>query len=274
MSQERPRVPIAKLPLVYEMTGMDEVEVRAGLRFPGADGVDCELDLYLPAAAQGGAPPPAVVIVGGYPDPGLERRLGCRFMDMGWSTGWARLLATCGIAAVTYANRDPAADLVALLDHLRRTGERLGIDARRVGLWASSGSAPLALSQLMNDADRGLRCAALGYGYTLDLEGGSEVAEAARTFGFAYPAAGRSVADLSPDVPLFLARAGQDEMPGLNRSLDRFVARALESNLPVALVNHPTGPHAFDLVDPSSASRAIVREILAFLRLHLDAAPG
>ena len=73
------------------------------------------------------------------------------------------------------------------------------------------------------------------------------------------------------DLPLFIARAGKDEMPGLNDSIDRFVAGALARNLPLTLVNHPTAPHAFDLVDDSEATREVIRRILAFLAFHLGA---
>jgi hypothetical protein len=88
-------------------------------------------------------------------------------------------------------------------------------------------------------------------------------------FHFAHPAAGRSVADLPADVPLFVARAGQDENPGLNDTLDRFVADALSRNLPVTVTNHPAGPHAFDLLDDGPVTRRIIGEVLAFLRDNL-----
>jgi hypothetical protein len=58
-------------------------------------------------------------------------------------------------------------------------------------------------------------------------------------------------------------------MPGLNEKLDRFVSEALAHNLPVTLVNHPSGPHSFDLLDDGETSREIVRRILAFMRFHL-----
>jgi hypothetical protein len=65
-----------------------------------------------------------------------------------------------------------------------------------------------------------------------------------------------------------VARAGQDEFPHLNETLDRFLAHALARNLPITIVNHPTGPQAFDL-DDTATSREIVRQILGFLRFQL-----
>jgi hypothetical protein len=64
-------------------------------------------------------------------------------------------------------------------------------------------------------------------------------------------------------------RAGRDQVPGLNATLDRFVAAALTRNLPVTLVNYPSGPHAFDIDDDCEASRQVIRQVLAFLKLHL-----
>jgi hypothetical protein len=64
-------------------------------------------------------------------------------------------------------------------------------------------------------------------------------------------------------------RAGQEQMPRLNETLDRFLAAALTRNLPLTFVNHHTAPHAFDLFDNSEISREIVKQILAFMRFHL-----
>ena len=87
-------------------------------------------------------------------------------------------------------------------------------------------------------------------------------------FGFANPCAGKSVADLPPDTPLFIVRAGQDN-PQLNETIDRFLAQAVSCNLPLTFANHHTAPHFFDVMYESEASREIIRQILAFMRFHL-----
>jgi hypothetical protein len=51
--------------------------------------------------------------------------------------------------------------------------------------------------------------------------------------------------------------------------MDRFVTGALAHNLPMTLVNHHTGPHAFYLDDDSDASREIIRQTLSFLQRKL-----
>jgi acetyl esterase/lipase len=179
------------------------------------------------------------------------------------------------MAAITYANREPERDLHSVLGHLRKHAAALGIDAGRIALLAVSGHGPLAMATLMDDrASDPLRGAALICPLLLDLEGFTAVANAAKTFRFANPAAGRTVDDLPPHSALFIARAGLDETPGLNDALDRFVAHALRRNLPVTLKNLPQAPHSFDLLHDRDTSREAVREALGFLRFVLQAGPA
>jgi acetyl esterase/lipase len=227
------------------------------------------MDIYYPPEARSGAQVPAVIVVAGYPDPGFEKIVGCKFKEMGSSISWGQLMAASGLVAITYTNREPATDIHALLRYVRESAAELGIDEHRLGLWASSGNAPLALSVLMHEGSDYLKCAVLCYGLMLDMEGATHVADAAKIWGFANPCAGKSVDDLPKNTPLFIARAGRDEMPHLNETLDRFLVKALACNLPVTLTNHPEGPHAFDLMHDSETSREIIRQILAFMRFHL-----
>jgi hypothetical protein len=263
MSEDNARNDLVKKTVVYELPGMEDVAVRRDVVYQATGADPLRLDLYTPP---GEGRRPAVVFVSGYPDPGFEAFVGRKFKELGAYTSWARLVAAAGLVGVTYTNREPAADLAALLRYLRQDADALGIDPGRIGLWACSGNVPTALGALM---EGGIACAALCYGYMLDLEGASEVRTAAAQFGFATPCTGRTVDDLPRDLPLFLARAGQDQTPHLNEALDRFLARALARDLPVSLVNHATGPHAFDLFDDGAASREVIRAILEFLRFHL-----
>jgi transcriptional/translational regulatory protein YebC/TACO1 len=58
----------------------------------------------------------------------------------------------------------------------------------------------------------------------------------------------------------------------LNTALDKVIERALARNLPLSLINHAAGAHGFDLDEHTAISRGIVRQVLAFLRLHLHPA--
>ena len=269
MSQDPQADAVAKKRVVYTMPGTDAVTVRRDEPYLGADGGALPMDLYYPPDSTSGAPTPAVIFVTGYPDAGARQRLGRPLKEMGSYVSWAELAAASGLAAVTYTNSDPATDVHAVLRHLRQNAASLGIDENRLGIWACSGNAPNALSVVMQDAHEYLKCAVLCYALTLDLDGSTGIADAASHWGFANPCGGKSVDDLPRDVPLFIARAGQDQMPGLNSALDRFLAKAVACNLPVTFVNHSEAPHAFDLFHDSDTSREIIRGLLGFMRFHL-----
>jgi acetyl esterase/lipase len=248
------------------MPGVHAVTVRADVAYESRDEA-LTLDVYSPPQPKGGAPAPAVVFVLGYADVGVPNPLGCRFKEFGMSVSWARLLGASGMTAIIYTTRTPATDVHAVLQYIRQNAASLNVDAHRIGLLAVSANVVVALSALMQDPD--LKCAALLYGFTLDLDGSTTVAEASRTYGFVDACAGRSVDELPGDVPLFVVRAGNDQFAGLNRSLDTFLTRALARNLPLSLINYATGGHAFDLDEDTDTSREIVGQTLAFLRFHL-----
>jgi acetyl esterase/lipase len=270
MSEDTSRDHISRKRVVYTLPGVDAVRVRRDETYRVAETGALTMDLYYPPDAHSAGRAPAVVFITGYNDAGAQRMLGCRMKEMGAYISWAQLAAASGLVGITYANHDPAADAHAVLQHVRQHAAALGVDETRIGVWACSGNVPNALSLLMRAGPDVLRCAVLCYGYMLDLDGATGVADASKQFGFVNPSAGQSVEDLPSDLPLFIARAGQDQMPGLNQAIDRFMPRALACNLPVTLVNHATGPHAFDLLDDSETTREIVRRILAFLRFHLS----
>lgn len=246
--------------VLYEIPGMQSVGASEQ-KFAGADGQPLPIAIYRPPSPSAD-PPPAVVIIEGYADPGFSNFLGCRFMDIAWSISMAQLIAANGLVAITYANRQPSSDAAAVLDHVKANAGTLGIDGSRIGIYATSGHAPVALS-VLNRA----HCAVLSNPLTFDIDGATHVENASKMFRFEAPV----IDAIPPGKPIFVIRSGKDEMPGLNVSLDRFVARALTANHPLWLVNHPEAPHAFDLFHDSEATRSILRAALAFIRDELHA---
>ena len=77
-----------------------------------------------------------------------------------------------------------------------------------------------------------------------------------------HPLSKRAVLYRMPEMESVSVRKG-------NETMDRFVSEALARNLPVAMVNHPDAPHAFDLVHDSPTTRETIRQVLAFLRFYL-----
>jgi acetyl esterase/lipase len=274
MSAQTPRHEITMKKLVLDLAGTEGVTVRRDVEYGMTDSGPLVMDLYYPPAAASGSRLPAVVIVGGYPDVGVPMVLGCTFREMEFCIGWARLIAQHGMVAIVGTSQHPATDAETMIRYARQHAAPLGIDEQRIGLYAASGAGPNALSLLMSDAGKDLKCAVLSNVYTLDVDGSTGVAQAAAQFRFVNPAARKTIGELPQNVPMFLVRSGRDEMPSLNEALDRFVGHALARNLPITVVNHAAAPHAFDVFHDSDASREIIRQWLAFLRFHLRGRAG
>ncbi len=250
--------PMLANPVVYQLPYAGEV--RRGISYGSGPGI---LDLYLPEQLQ--QPAPVAVLVTGYPDPGFEEKTGRKIMQLQANVDWARLLAASGIAAVIYSNVEPNADAFSVLAFLRSEAAVLQIDPERIGIWSCSGNVPNAINLL--HADSRLRCAVLLYGYMLDSSDTSAVADAAATFGFVNP--NRGMENFPENTPILIIKAGKDELPGLNQSIDLFEAEAISRNSPVSAINFVEGIHAFDSFDDSRRSVEMIKLCLQFMRLRL-----
>jgi len=259
--------------VLFELPGMRGVPVRRDVTYrEGPDG-PLTMDVYYPPGHSPTAPVPAVVIVTGYSGSMKPRLLDCTFKELGWTISTAQLLAVSGIAAVAYMNDDALTDAHAVIRYVRDHARELAIDPGRIGVWSSSGNCPTALSLLMRSTSEDVRAAVLLCGFLLDFDGATDVAAMAAQYRFVDACAGRSIDDVERDVPILLARAGREHVAAVNASIDGFVTRAVAANLPLTFVNHADGPHGFELFDDSAATRAIVRQALAFMQDHLGAAP-
>jgi dienelactone hydrolase len=246
---------------------MNRVSVGRDIPFGHEISDALRFDIYRPALATQSLLP-AVIFVTGYSEIGAREVVGCNFKDWASYVDWARLIASSGAIAITYSNEDPVRDVTALVKHIKNDAESLGVDRARLGVWSCSGNTATALAALHNHTD--FKCAALCYGYMIDAPGHDEVARAATRFGFVNATAAMRISDIA-DVPILLVRAGRDEMPGLNASLDRFVVHALASNLPITVVNYPSGVHAFDISEQAEEARNVVHQVLQFLTSRLRA---
>jgi dienelactone hydrolase len=208
---------------------------------------------------------PAILIVTGYRDSGVEELIGKKFKELMWHVSWAKLIAASGVIAITYSNIKPDEDLFKLHKYLQDNGTPFGIDTKRLGLMACSGNVPNAIAMLMSKNP--IRCAVLCYGYMMDFGDSTEVADAKDLYGFVTP---DNKSNHFPDkAPILLARAGKDENIGLNSSLDQFVQEALIRNAPIELINYPEGQHCFDILNDSKESVGVIKRILEFLRCYL-----
>jgi acetyl esterase/lipase len=163
---------------------------------------------------------------------------------------------------------EAGADVDAAVNYVRANADSLGVDKERICLAAYSGGGPL-LSAAMRDRPPYVRCLVSFYAF-LDVRQSEahrahETAETLERFS--------PLAQLSRGAdglaPLFVARAGLDQVPALNDSADRFVREAVARNAAVTLYNHPRGVHGFDNQTDDARSREIVRAALDFMKTHL-----
>jgi acetyl esterase/lipase len=240
---------------------MESVVVRRDVLYAPPD-ANRLADIYEPPQVAPDLTRTVVVIAGGYPDPSPARG----YRHLGWTESMARLIAASGITAVSYGTEQPAADVYSVLRWARNGGATREVAPGRVGILASSGNGPAALSTLLKREGASPDFAVFAYACLLDVDGATDVAEASRMFGFVNPLAGASIEDFESGVPILIVRAGQDQFRAMNASQDRFVRSAQERNFPISLLNYPAGVHAFDLLDDTPHSQQVVQSMLTFMR--------
>lgn len=272
MNQENQQADIVKIKVVLQIPGTDDVIIKKGVKYRVSDDHALTMDIYYPPDSKRESRKPVVILVFGYSDPTMKAKIGVGLKEMGAHISWGRLIAASGMVAITYETTEPVSDVLELFAYVRQNASSLGIDENRIGIFACSGNVPNALSLLMHETSDYLKCAVLYYGFMLDSEESDDVAVASKTVGFVNPCAGKTIADLRQDIPLFIVRAGQDNVPyNLNRMIDRFLGEAMGRNMPVTFINYPDGPHGFDSLDDCKASREIIRQTLTFMRFTLSA---
>ncbi len=233
------RNPTAGSVVALQLPGMHLAKVQRNLAYKSG----LRLDVYRPARATRRLP--AVVFVHGNARGDLSPK------GSGVYVGWGQLAAASGLVGVTFDHGEDPADVVAAVRYIRRNAARLGIDGARICVAGFSAGVQLAMLPGLTGSLGSLRCAVGYYGpLHAELQQLSPLAHVRKG---------------AP--PTLLAKAGRDN-PAINRSIDRYVARAKQLGAKVELLVHPTGPHAFETTK-DARTRAIMRRTLAFLRLHL-----
>lgn len=270
--------------LGYELPGMRDVVVRRGIsyRVVPAEGQrrSLTMDVYTPAGS-GGARRPALVLVHG----GLVARQPGP-LPTEWPTyrSWGRLAAAAGLVGVVFNHRLTTDENVAVasgdvdsaVSHVRANAATLGIDPDRLCIAVFSAGGPLA-SAFMRERLPYVRCLVLFYPF-LDLEH----MRSQSPFRPAHPAAhvdslvsryspahllGVASADLPP---IFLAMAGQDQIPRLNESIERFMQAAVADRVEIDFALHRHGVHGFDQRNHDARTAEILERVLTFIRRHLQ----
>jgi acetyl esterase/lipase len=285
-AQEGPKPPppfeqVYQMPVVYDVPGMDKVRVRSDIVYKTVDApggkTDLKLDLYLPADTKKGQEFPAVILISGGGIEGGDHD----WRNAGVYKSYGRILAASGFMGITFSKRyargpegtlNGIEDLHDLVSYVRQHAVELSLDRDRLAFWTFSAGGFL-LAPVLNEAAPYSRAVICFYCIS-DIEqdtwvgvGGVTDENRARARAVA-----SSVEQISkgghPVPPMLVARAGWDS-PGLNRTIDHLVAEALAKNTLIEVMNHPTGRHGFDIIDPVGRSREIIRRALDFLQTNL-----
>jgi dienelactone hydrolase len=218
----------------FALPAAGEVAVTTDVRYGAADTIALRMDVYRPAGA---APRrPALIF--------FNRAVGAEQRNAfnAFYPSWARAAASRGLVAVVPDLRggSEARDFRALVDHLVRNAAALGIDPDALAVYAGSGNVSAALPAVQDTTLPAVRAAVLYYG----------AAPVARFRG---------------DLPLLWVRAGLDRPP-LNAEIARLAALGVSQNAPVTLLNHPTGYHAFAMLNDDDATRGVMEQTIDFVK--------
>lgn len=270
-ARERSMSEIVNMPVVYRVPGMAKVIVKSDLKYTTANDPNLLMDVYLPPGLRKGERRPAVVFIHG--------GAGAQFKPKDWGIykSWGRLVAASGMIAVTFTHRlgypkpllaEAASDVSAAINYIRANSDSLHIDKDRLCLAAYSAGGPL-LSLGMRDKPAYVRCLVAFYAF-LDIQQSeshraNETLEMVKRFSpITYLAN-----DSAGLAPMFVARAGLDEVPTMNDSIDRFISEAISKNASIIVANHPQGIHGFDNQTDDERSREIIRSAIDFMKVHL-----
>lgn len=260
------------MPVVYKVPGMDKAKVVQNLIYTKTDDPNILMDIYLPPDLTKAEKRPAVIFIHGGAKPEWTAK------DWGVYTTWGRLIAASGFVGVTFTHRleypnrsleNAAQDVRAAIKYVRENGDKYNVDKDRVCLIAYSAGGPM-LSLAMHGDMPFVRCL-VGFYAFMDIQQSdykkTERVETVKTFSpITY-----LENNASKIPPLFIARAGRDEVPTMDDSIDRFVNEALARNIALTLANHPQGVHGFDNQNDDDRSREIIRSAIAFMQNHLSA---
>jgi len=259
------------MPIVYQVPGMDKVKVVSNLKYTKTDDPNILMDVYLPPDVRPDEKRPAVIFLHGGAKTAYTPK------DWGIYTSWGRLVAASGFVGVTFTHaleypgslEKGARDVRAAIDYVRANADKYHFDKDRIALIAYSAGGPM-LSLAMDGDMPFVRCLIGFYAFMDVQQSDYRKTEPPGTLK-AFSPITYLQRDPSKIPPLFIARAGRDQVPMMNDSIDRFVKEALARNIALTLANHPQGVHSFDNQNDDDRSREIIRDALAFMQFHLSA---
>jgi acetyl esterase/lipase len=258
-------------PVVYRLPGMNKVKIHSNLKYSDVDNPRLLMDVYTPPDRSKDDRRPVVVCISG--------GAGAHYRPKDWGVfqSWGRLLAAAGFVGVTFTHRlgypkpllsEAAADVEHAINYVRSNADGFNADRDRICLAAWSGGGPL-LAPALREKPSFVRCLVAFYAFLDCRQSPSHADHESQETLNAFSPITCLQDHASSMIPIFVARAGQDEIPTMNDSIDRFVTAAIAANAPLTSMNHPFGEHGFDNQNDDERSHEIIRSAIAFMHTHL-----
>lgn len=230
----------------YLPAGHDEVAIRR-LTLPGEweRGYDrLPVDVYYPPDFRYRRKEPVVVVIAG---------------AVKWSSNISlgAMLAAEGTTAVVIDSLGAGEALRNAMAQLLARADDLFIDPARLAVWTEGHSSPEALEAVLDPdwAHHDCLQAAVFVSPVMFLGAAA---------GFTY-----DPTKMASDVPIFIARAEDDEFYEVRASISRFMEAAEPQGIPVTYVESPIGGHNWMLEERAPEATEVIQEALAFLSSRL-----
>jgi len=252
--------------------GMEEVKVSKDIQYKEESGQDSLADIYYPPNMGEQEKLPVVVYVHG-DGPGRNLKESEHYES------WARLTAASGMIAVMFNHQfasssnkslsETGSDIDAMLNYIQQNADELKIDKDRVAIWACSYGNTLGLKTPLKDRPAYIKAIASYYG-RLDIRPVGEILfkKSSEKEHNDFSAITHLETEPEKIPPILIAKAGTDGSD-LNETIDAFIAKAKEKNVPIEFYEHPEGQHGFDYLNKDETSKEIIMKTIQFFQKHL-----
>lgn len=263
--QDKPK----EIVVAYEVPGMNDVIVKKDIPYLKSSDSALKMDVYYPPNFDFRRKIPAIVFVFGYTNDGQLKTAKHQLRTWSPYISWCRVVAASGMAAIVYETINPENDLKSLIQHIASDPDNLNIDVEKMGAYSCSANTPTEIAYALNDPNCIFKCAVVYYGLflTTDFKHISAIDTLSQSMGFVTPRLSEP-ASWNKNVPLMIVHAGKD-LALLTESLTSFVSEAIVQNIPITLIIHSDGIHAFDLYTDNERTRQIIRNTLEFWKYYL-----
>lgn len=237
---------IRQFGVVYEIPEMKNVRLTPGIIYFKDAKSELKIDVYTPPGTKLREKRPAVIFFNAVGDDPESKP-----KDWAIYKTWAKLVAAHGFIGVTMEadGERIQANLSSLFDFIEKDGDKYGIDANSLGVYAASANVTQSSDFLLNpNAPKGIKAAVLYYG-------------------------GAPETSLRKDLPvLFITAEGDRQRMG--ESTLALWRRIVETGAPWTMVFASNQPHAFDSLSDTPEARRLIQQTIAFWKSNLETPPA